>query len=149
MAKVQIPDRGQPLDVTYIYTLAEAINDISSNLSASTLSYSSIDSTSGKQNIRTPQVKIVGGIVSVANNSTVNAGNEKTFEYNYSPGFKYPPVVTATVINPSATGGTSAGKNVTLVLNTPSQESVSGVVRFNESGEVTLSVNIIAIGISN
>lgn len=148
MAKVPLPDRGQPLDVTYIYQLVDTINDLSTQVSSSTLSYTSVDTPSaGKQNIRTPQAKIVGGIVSVANNSTVNAGNEKTFTYNYGSGFKYPPIVTASIINSST--GTSAGKNVTLVLNPPTQEEVSGVVRFNESGEVTLSVHLIAVGIPN
>ena len=29
MAKVPLPERGQPLDVTYIYQLADTLNDLS------------------------------------------------------------------------------------------------------------------------
>lgn len=145
MAKVPLPDRGQPLDVTYIYQLADTVNDLSTQVSSGLSSYASIDTTTAStQNIPTSKVKIVGGIKQVATNSTVNAGNEKSFTYNYSK-FKYPPVVTATPVN--SADGTAAGQNVTVVLNPPQQEQVTGIVRFNQSGDVTLSVHIIAIGI--
>lgn len=146
MARISPPDRGQPLDVTYIYQLVETVNDLSTQVSSGISSYTSVDTpNSGKQNTATSKAKMVGGIQQVANNSTVNAGNEKTFVYSYGSKFKYPPVVTATAIN--GPNGTAAGKNVTVVLNAPGQEQVTGTVRFNESGEVTLFVHIIAIGI--
>ena len=34
MAKVPLPERGQPLDVTYLYQLIEAVNDLSTNVAS-------------------------------------------------------------------------------------------------------------------
>ena len=36
MAELPLPDRGQPLDVTYIYTMANTINQIASTVNLST-----------------------------------------------------------------------------------------------------------------
>ena len=146
MAKVPLPERGQPLDVTYLYSLVEAVNDLSSQVSSATYNYTTIDSANGnKQNIKTSETRIVGGYVLVADNSTVSAGNEKTFTYDYSD-FKYPPIVSATVIN---TGQTTVGQNVNVILKPPTTSKVEGVVRFGSSGNVSLAVHLVIVGIPN
>jgi hypothetical protein len=90
MAKVPLPERGQPLDVTYIYQLADTINDLSTQVSSATYNYTTIDTVSaGKQNIKTSDARVVGGYVEVANNSTVSAGNEKIFAYDFPSDFKF------------------------------------------------------------
>ncbi len=43
MAKVPLPERGQPLDVTYIYQLADALNDVSTQVSSATYNYTTVD----------------------------------------------------------------------------------------------------------
>ena len=84
MAKVPLPERGQPLDVTYIYQLAETINDIATQVSSATYNYTTIDTVSaGKQSVKTSEARVIGGFGEVANNSTVSAGNEKTFSYDF------------------------------------------------------------------
>ena len=40
MAKIPLPQRGQPLDVTYIYQLTNAINDLSNQFSSVSSNYS-------------------------------------------------------------------------------------------------------------
>jgi hypothetical protein len=146
MAKVPLPERGQPLDVTYLYSLVEAVNDLSSQVSSATYNYATIDTVSaGKQNIKTSETRIVGGSVEVANNSTVSAGNEKTFTYDYSD-FKYAPIVSATAVN---TGQTPAGQNVNVILKPPTTSKVEGVVRFESSGNVSLAVHLVIVGIPN
>jgi hypothetical protein len=147
MAKVPLPERGQPLDVTYLYQLAESVNDLSTQVSSATYNYTSIDTVSaGKQNIKTSEARIVGGYVEVANNSTVSAGNEKTFSYDFPSDFKYSPIVSATPIN---IGNTPAGKNVTIILTTVTTSRVEGVVRYGASGDLSLAVHLVIIGIPN
>ncbi len=91
MAKVPLPERGQPLDVTYLYQLVEAVNDLSTQVSSATYNYTTVDTVSaGAQNVKTSETRIIGGYVEVANNSTVSAGNEKPFTYDFSD-FKYAP----------------------------------------------------------
>ena len=146
MAKVPLPERGQPLDVTYLYSLVEAVNDLSSQVSSATYNYTTIDTVSAnKQNIKTSETRIVGGYVEVANNSTVSAGNEKTFTYDYSD-FKYAPIISATAVN---TGQTPAGQNVSVILKTPTTSRVEGVVRFGSSGNVSLDVHLLIVGIAH
>jgi len=147
MAKVPLPERGQPLDVTYIYQLAETINDLATQVSSATYNYTTIDTVSaGKQSVKTSEARVIGGDVEVANNSTVSAGNEKTFAYDFPSDFKYAPIATATPIN---IGNTPAGQNVTVILKSVTTSRVEGVVRFGASGDLSLNVNIIVVGIPN
>jgi hypothetical protein len=147
MAKVPLPERGQPLDVTYIYQLAETINDLATQVSSATYNYTTIDTVSaGKQSVKTSEARVIGGYVEVANNSTVSAGNEKTFAYDFPSDFKYAPIATATPIN---IGNTPAGQNVTVILKSVTTSRVEGVVRFGASGDLSLNVNIIVVGIPN
>ena len=145
MAKVPLPERGQPLDVTYIYQLAEALNDVSTQVSSATSKTTTIDTSSGQQTVKTSEARFVGGYVLAANNKTVNAAAETTFFYTY-PDFKYIPIVTATPLN---VGGTPAGQNVTVTLTSVSPTRVDGVVRFNTAGNLTVGVNLIIVGIPN
>jgi hypothetical protein len=62
MAKIPLPERGQPLDLSYMYQVATAINDISSEISPSIYKYVSIDTpTAGPQNIRASESRIIAG----------------------------------------------------------------------------------------
>jgi hypothetical protein len=147
MAKVPLPERGQPLDVTYIYQLADTINDLSTQVSSATYNYTTIDTVSaGKQSVKTSEARMIGGYVEVANNSTVSAGNEKTFSYDFPSDFKYQPIATATPVN---IGNTPAGQNVNVILKTITTSKVEGIVRFGASGDLSLAVNLIILGIPN
>ena len=146
MAKVPLPERGQPLDVTYIYQLAEAINDMSTKVSSATYKSTTIDAgTAGPQSVKTSEAKFIGGYTEVANNKTVTASSEVSFSYSYSD-FKYAPIVTASPIN---IGGTPAGQNVTVTLTSVTTTKVDGIVRFNAAGDLTVGVNLVIIGIPN
>jgi hypothetical protein len=147
MAKVPLPERGQPLDVTYIYQLADTINDLSTQVSSATYNYTTVDTISaGKQSVKTSEARMIGGYVEVANNSTVSAGNEKTFSYDFPSDFKYQPIATATPVN---IGNTPAGQNVSVILKTVTTSRVEGIVRFGASGDLSLAVNLIILGIPN
>jgi hypothetical protein len=146
MAKVPLPERGQPIDVTYIYDLTKAVNDLSAQVSSATYKTTTVDAgTAGPQSVKTSEAKFIGGYVDVANNKTVTASSEVTFSFPYSD-FKYAPVVTATPINK---GGTPAGQNVTVTLTNVTTTKVDGIVRFNAAGDLTVGVNLIVIGIPN
>lgn len=146
MAKIPLPERGQPLDVTYLYSLVDTVNDLSTQIASTSTNKTIIDTVSaGKKEIKTSSSRIIGGYVEVANNSTVSAGNEKTFTYDYKD-FKYPPIISATAVN---IGQTPAGQNVNIVLKNVTETRVEGVVRFGASGDLSLAVHLIIIGIPN
>ncbi len=146
MAKVPLPERGQPIDVTYIYELTKAVNDLSAQVSSATYKTTTVDAgTAGPQSVKTSEAKFIGGYVEVANNKTDTASSEVPFSFPYSD-FKYAPVVTATPINK---GGTPAGQNVTVTLTSVTTTKVDGIVRFNAAGDLTVGVNLIVIGVPN
>ena len=146
MAKVPLPERGQPLDVAYLYSLVDAVNDLSTQVASTTTNKTVIDTVSaGKQEIKTSNSRMIGGYVEVANNSTVSAGNERTFTYDFKD-FKYPPIVSATPVN---IGQTPAGQNVNVILKSVTETRVEGVVRFGTSGDLSLAIHLIIVGIPN
>ena len=148
MARIPTPDRGQPLDVTYVYQMVEAINDLSSQMSSAKYKYASIDTSSGNESTLLTDTKVVAGEVTVYSTLTpVTADTQpRTFTYSFKGEFKYPPIVSAT---PVLLAGTSAGIDVTVVIENISNGQVNGFVRFNTGGNVAVKVHIIAIGIPN
>jgi hypothetical protein len=146
MARIPVPERGQPLDLTYIYQVVNAVNELSTELSPSVYKYLTVDTpAAGKQSLRASEARFIAGFQPVQL-TTVNAGNEKTFSYSFPTDFKFAPVVTATLVN---IGNTSAGKDVSLVITNVTTSSVDGLIKFNTSGDVSVGVNFIAIGIPN
>ena len=147
MAKLPLPERGQPLDVPYLYQIVNSVNQLADQVSSATYNYTTVDTSSaGKQSIKTSDARMVGGIISVTNDADVNPTKPAGFTYTFPGDFKYTPVVTATVIN---TGKTVAGENLSVVLTDITRSSVTGLVKFNSSGKATVSVNLIIIGIPN
>ena len=147
MSKLSLPQRGQPIDLAYIYDIAKTVNDLASQVSPSTSKTVSIDTVSaGTQNIKASEAKIIGGYIEVYNNTTVSIANEKSFVYNFPDDYKYAPIVTATPVN---VGNTAAGKNVTVVIKSITTSRVEGYITINTSGEITLGVNLIIIGVPN
>jgi hypothetical protein len=149
MARIPTPDRGQPLDVTYVYQIVEAINELSSQISSARYKYASIDTSDGKnESTLLTETKVVAGERVIYSNLTpVTADSPpKTFSYTFNGEFRYPPIVTAT---PVLLEGTAAGIDVSVVIQSITNGSVSGFVKFNTGGSVALKVHIIAVGIPN
>ena len=148
MAKIPLPERGQPLDVTYISQLAQVVNELSAAISPATYKYTSIDTpNAGKQNIKGSEARMIGGNIRVVNSGTISAGEEKSFTYSFAGEFRYAPIATATAIN---VGNTVAGKNVTVVLKSVTTSGLEGFVRFNTTGDiVSIDVYLIIIGVPN
>jgi hypothetical protein len=146
MAKIPLPERGQPLDLSYIYQLSNAVNELSDELSPGTSRYTSIDTPSaGTQTVRTADARIIGGYVSVTNNSSTSPDGEGTFSYNFSD-FAYVPIVTATPILVED-GATESGKDISVVLTKVTANRVEGVVRFNTIGVASVGINLLIVGV--
>ena len=145
MAKVPLPDRGQPLDVTYLYQIANALNDAVDTISTATYNYTSVDTRGiGREDIKNSNAKIYAAYKDIVNNEDVSLNTTRTFAIDFASEFKYPPIVTATAVN---LGTSPIGNDAFAVITSVTTSRVEGVVRFNSSGTVSTSVNIIAIGI--
>lgn len=147
MAILPLPERGQPLDVTYLYQIVKALNDLSTQTSTSIYKYVTVDTpNAGKQSVKTSEARIIGGFVQVTASSSQTAGSSQIFSYNFPSEFKFTPVVTATSIN---IGNTDAGKDVTVTLTSITTSGITGAVKFNIGGDTSIGVNLIIIGIPN
>lgn len=145
MAKVPLPERGIPLDITYLYQLANAINDISSQISSTIYKYTTVKTREASdQSIKTSEARVVAGYVDIVNNENVIAGTTKTFSYDYPSDFKYAPIAVATPVN---TGLTAVGNDVSIVLTSITTSRVEGTIKFASTGTMTVSVNLMLIGI--
>lgn len=141
---VPTPDRGQPIDVPYLYQLASAINSLSEKVQQSTENYTTIYSREAqKEDLKTANTKFFASFVDLPQKIKKNAGDTEKFQFSIS-GFKYPPIVTATPVN---TGTSTASNDVTVVISNVTKDMINGFVRFNTAGEVDVAVNVIAIGI--
>ena len=148
MAILPVPERGQPLDVTYIYQIVKAVNDLSTQASTSINKYVTVDTpNAGKQSVKTSEARIIGGYVSVTNGGTQTAGSALTFSYSFPTEFKFAPIVTATPVNIGTTS--DAGKDVIVTISSITTSSIEGSVKFNVGGVTSVGINIIAIGIPN
>jgi len=146
MSKIPVPERGQPLDLAYIYQIVEAVNSLSDQISSRVGRYTSIDTaTAGTQNIRTSEARIVAGYLTVVNNSATSADGEGSFSFNFDD-FEYAPIVTATPIL-LGDEGTESGKDVTVVLTKTTTNRVEGIVKFNTIGIASVGVNLSIIGV--
>lgn len=147
MAILPVPERGQPLDVTYIYQIVKAINDLSSHVSSSTNQYVTVDNLAGgPKSVKISEARIIGGYVQVTTSTTKTAGSSEPFTYSFGTEFKFPPIVTAT---PKNVGNTDTGKDVTVTINTISTSKVDGTVKFNSGGDTSIGINLIVVGIPN
>jgi len=147
MAILPVPERGQPLDVTYIYQIVKAINDLSTQVSPSTYKYVTVDTpNAGKQSVKASEARVIGGYVQVTTSTTQTAGSSQPFAYDFPSEFKFAPVVTATPVN---VGNTDAGKDVTVTLKSVSTSKVEGTVKFNSGGDTSIGINLVIIGIPN
>ena len=62
MAILNVPERGQPLDVSTISQIVNAINTLSTSVTSSTYKYVTVDTQgAGKQSVKTSDAKIIGG----------------------------------------------------------------------------------------
>lgn len=139
MAQIPTPDRGQPLDVSYIYTIANAVNDLDSRVESSKNNYSSI----AGQETKTSNLRVFGGVVPVTNG--VKSNEPRSVTWNFPAQFAYIPVVTATAHN---VGGNAAGGNVNVTIKSITTSQVVCDVKFNVTDQATtVSLNIVAVGI--
>jgi hypothetical protein len=142
MAKIPLPERGQPIDVSYIAQITNAINELSDALINTGYNYTTVNGT----DIQTANARIIARTINVSPGSSQTADKTVPFTFAYNLNFKSTPVATATIVN---TGRTDAGDAATVILTDINANSISGLVRFQKTGNVTADVNVIVIGIPN
>lgn len=146
MARLPTPDRGQPIDVPYIYNIVNAINSVADQVDASSQKYTTIYTRDVlRQDIRTSDTKFFASYVDLPQQLQVSQGDSREFSFDISGvGFRYPPIATVSPVN---TGSSTASNDVNVTITSITNSRIDGFVRFNSSGQVDIAINVIAIGI--
>jgi hypothetical protein len=140
MATTTTPSRGQPIDVTLISSLVEAVSDLQNSQLTST--QSRVNSAAAN----TSALKFYAENRSVTINNITTSPEEKFF-FTY-PNFTSTPVAVVGLTNTTST--VAGGNAATAVLTSVTKDRVDGVIKFpsGSTGSVTMQINLIAIGIS-
>jgi len=147
MPIIPTPQKGQPLDVAYISSIVNEVNNLVSSTMPTESNMTTIKGAGNVAPQKTPTLKSqVYGVTAtvVASGSSVNAGEDRPFEINYQ--FKYPPIIVATPWN---VGATDAGKNVSIYIKSVTETKANLVAKFSTGGNAAVDVNVLAIGIPN
>lgn len=140
MATINTPNRGQPIDVTLLSSIVEAIGDLQ------TAQNTAVQSSINKVKASTGSLKFYAETQSISINN-ITTSPEQSFSFFY-PSFNSIPVAVAGVTNITST--VSGGNAATTVLTSVTRERADGIVKFpsGSTGSVNIEINLIAIGLA-
>ena len=149
MGRIPTPANGAALDVSYISTIATAINELNDELGNVGRQSRIIDSasrTAPKLKIPTTQLSIVTGRKLVTSDSKAATNDVINTTFYFNQNFKYVPVVTATPeINTAGIKKNTLG--VSVVITAVRENSVDLSVIFNSDNvKTSIYINVIAVG---
>jgi len=150
MSSIPLPQRGQPIDYNYLYTIIDTINNISnSSNSTSFLSNVFVKENTSNYGSSTSDVSIDAGYVEIYPSPTdVSATKTQTAKYTFRAPFKFAPIVT---VSPIVIKDGSANHDAIIVIDSVTQTEVSFTVKFptTSTQKASIGANIIAVGIPN
>lgn len=144
--RIPTPERGQPLDLSYIYTIVDTINQLAEESSALNQGNNLvINSRGGAQSTsKIYKSQIIGSYVTIGTSNFNTSSSEATQTVTFDQAFSEPPIVTATIVN---TGNTVSGTDISVVLKNITTQSCDVTVKFTTSDITSVGVNLIAIGL--
>jgi hypothetical protein len=146
MSRVPYPERGQPLDVSYLYSLAQSINTLAGQVNDNTQNYSTVNTFEmGPVDVKSSELRFVAENQVIVSDTTVIANTPQEMHFEFSPAFKYIPIVVLTPVNNKKN---PVGNNVVATIKEVTTGKVDYTVRFNVGGQASVSMNILAIGIA-
>jgi hypothetical protein len=143
--RIPLPERGQPIDLNYLYQIANAVNDLNTRVATADTTSIVDNGIQLPENVTTSNLRFYGTAAVNIAKPNVTAGTSDTWSVTFNSDFLYTPVVTATVRNNTSS---TAGNNITLVIKNVTTGSVDGNIIYNERGSIDININVIAIGVS-
>lgn len=141
--KIPLPQRGQPIDVDYLYQIVNQINSLTNQVSSTSTVLSTVNNgIVGSKDSTTNNLRFFASTKNVKKGSVTASTNESWF-IDFNPNFLYAPIVVATVVNNT---GSTAGNNIIAVVKNVTTSRVDGNILFNTAGTIDVNINIIAIG---
>jgi hypothetical protein len=146
MSRIPLPERGQPLDLSYMYSIVEAINSLASESAAITQKNNFVlkGITGNRQTQKILNSQVIASYFDIVQATAVTAGTLRTEKIIFDPVFSAPPIVTATIVN---TSNTTSSTNTTVTVSNVTASGCTLNIRFNSAGQASLGVNVIAVGL--
>ena len=140
MATISSVNRGQPIDVTLLSSMVDAISNLQD--AQNTATQSSVNKTKAS----TASLKFYAETQSISINN-ITTSPEQKFSFAY-PSFINVPVAVAGITNVTST--VTGGNAATVVLTSVTRERADGIIKFpsGSTGSVNIEINLIAIGLS-
>lgn len=142
--KIPLPERGQPIDLNYLYQIANSINSLTNQVSTSNTTSVIDNGINPREDITTNKLRFYATTKNIVVGN-INAGSSQNWSVDLAPDFLFTPVAVATVQNNTAS---TAGNNITLVIRNTTTSRVEGNVLYNASGNIDININVVAIGVS-
>jgi hypothetical protein len=142
--KIPLPERGQPIDLNYLYQIANSINNLTNQISTSNTTSVIDNGINPREDITTNRLRFYATTKNIVVGN-INAGSSQNWSVDLAPDFLFTPVAVATVQNNTAS---TAGNNITLVIRNITTSRVEGNILYNASGNIDININVIAIGVS-
>lgn len=144
MPQISPPERGQPIDVDYLYEIVSAINTINNQIVSTSNAESRVSGANPTSTdaLKTSSLKVYASQVSIASGK-FDADQTFTQGLRFPSAFLYPPVVTVT---PLVQNFKEQSKNVIVAIENVTTGGVDILVTFKKSGQVDIDVHVIAIG---
>jgi hypothetical protein len=143
--KIPLPERGQPIDLNYLYQIANSINNLSNQISTSNTTSVIDNGFDRREDITTNKLRFYATTKKIVTGNISQDFSSQGWSVDLQPDFLFTPVVVATVVNNTAS---PAGNNVTLVIGNITTNRVEGNIIYNKSGNIDININVIAIGVS-
>jgi hypothetical protein len=138
MANIPIPQQGQPIDYQYIYQIVDNLNEISTKIN-SKFSESRFDNGTIKEKHRLNDLAVDAG---TKDYSASDSKGAIWGTHNFGITFKYPPVVTATITDPTGNkacwvttmSGTTSSIQYYVWFRDKGSSAVAGKIHFQAIG---------------
>ena len=144
MPQISPPERGQPIDIDYLYEIVNAINTINNQIVSTSNAESRVSGANPTSTdaVKTSSLKFYANQISVASGK-FDADQTQTVKVVFPFNFLYPPVVTAT---PLIQNFKEQSKNVIVAIENVTTGAVDVLVTFKKSGQADIDIHLIAVG---
>jgi hypothetical protein len=147
MAILETPAQGTIIDVAYLSNIVQTLNKFATDYGSQRNSIVATQKHAPDTTVATPNLAFSAGKIMVTSDNNTKTKDVIPFTFEFNKSFKYPPTVTFTP-QASATGLKGNTSNVSVVIDTVTNNKVSGSVYFNsEARNVNIYVNVIAVGL--
>jgi hypothetical protein len=147
MSQISPPEKGQPLDVDYIYQIVTTLNSLNNALATSKNATSYIAGNDGNITlVNTSSLQFFSKTIAVNFEGTVTAGRTLEVDVEFPKEFKTLPIVTAT---PYIRGAISeANKNVVVTTVSTTLKKTKLLLTCQVAGSISIDVGVLALGLS-